>query len=314
MRNIVCGEYESGNKRRFWGCQNTMQGQLQCLTTKKQWHTLFRQQEQTDILNQPFASVFTQEDMSDMPDLGPSLHPQIPDISISIFGVTKLLHGLNPNKAAGPDEVPACLLKECADQLAPALSHVFNASLQRRTVPREWRKAMVTPLFKNKKGEHWKPSNYRPVSLTAISCKVLEHIVHHHMTTHFDNRGILSESQHGFRKKWSCESQLILTIEDLAKGLDDGGQTDAILLDFTKAIDKVPHARLRKKLDYYGVRGETLDWISSFLSDHSQNVVCGGSISSSCDVMSGVPQGTVLGQLLFLAYINDLPDAVQSTM
>ncbi len=198
MRNIVCGEYETGNKQRFWGYVKALRQDNYGVSPLKNNGILYSDNKnKADILNQQFASVFTQEDMSDMPDLGPSPHPHILDISISVAGVAKLLNSLNPNKAAGPDEVPARLLKECADQ-------VFNASLHQRTVPWDWRKATVMPLFK--KGERCKASNYRPVSLTAISCKVLEHIVHHHIITHFDNRGILSESQHSFRNKRSCES------------------------------------------------------------------------------------------------------------
>lgn len=113
--------------------------------------------------------------------------------------------------------------------------------------------------------------------------------------THFDQFGILHDSQHGFRKGRSCESQLILTMHDLAKGLDDGSQIDAVLLDFSNAFDNVPHQRLLHKLSLYGVRGDILKWISAFLSNRTQSVLCEGSTSSPQPVISGVPQGTVLG-------------------
>lgn len=161
---------------------------------------------------------------------------------VSEIGVQKLLANLNPQKAAGPDGIPGKLMKELAVELAPALTLLFTQSLSTGDIPADWKHAYVQPVFK--KGDRSQAVNYRPISLTCICCKMLEHIVRSTITAHLDKNSIITDAQHGFRKKRSCETQLILTINDLASELDRGGQTDTILLDFSKAFDKVPHQRL----------------------------------------------------------------------
>ncbi|MEW8547322.1 MAG: reverse transcriptase domain-containing protein, partial [Candidatus Thiodiazotropha sp.] len=206
-----------------------------------------------NILNTQFTSVFTNEDTSNVPKLNSTDHPSVKSIVVNRKGVLKLLNDINPYKATGPDAIPGRLLKSLSEEVADILCLIFQASLDQGKIPKAWKKAYISPIFK--KGDRHKPSNYRPVSLTSICCKILEHIVHSHVISHLDRHQMLSDAQHGFRKSRSCETQLILTIQDLANGLNNGEQIDAILLDFSKAFDKVPHQRLLEKLRHYGVRG-----------------------------------------------------------
>lgn len=211
---------------------------------------------------------------------------------------------MNTYSAAGPDGIPAVLMRQCASTVSTPLQLLWRKSLDAGDIPSLLKHGKITPIYKN--GPRTEPKNYRPVALTSHVIKIFERMVVKQITKYLEEESLYNIGQHGFRSGRSCVSQLLQHRMDILNTLQDGDGVDVVYLDFSKAFDKVDHLTLLQKLAHIGIRGKLHKWIENFFQDRVQSVMVEGFESMKVDVRSGVAQGSVVGPLLFLIYICDI--------
>ncbi len=298
----------SGNCKRTWAVINTILGRK-----AKSSHSItatHETQSVPDVFNTHFVNI--SKDLAakisqpSSPFSSYLPNPNVNTLHLRPVTETELLNIIENSRdnAAGYDELPMQVIKKVATVLCPILTHVFNISISTGVFPEKMKLARVTPIYKS--GPSSKPVNYRPISVLISLSKLLERALYNRLMDFITENNILSPSQYGFRPKRSTETALLSFTNHVLNAFDNNSYLLCIFLDLSKAFDTVNHSILLTKLHHYGVKGVAHTWFASYLSGRHQHVRVNGQTSTNLPVSCGVPQGSILGPLLFLLYINDI--------
>ena len=269
-------------------------------------------EEAAEALSEQYYETFTKEDTTNLPDIAmkPLETDPLTNINISRERILKVIQNLKTNKSPGIDKIHPRVLKEVAEVISHPITLIYEKSLEESELPRQWKDAEITPIYK--KEARNLPKNYRPVSLTSIICKILEKLIVEDIVKHVKSNHLNSQEQHGFTPNKSTTTNLLEALNVITEAQMHGIPLDVLFLDYQKAFDTVPHQRLLLQAESFGIRGKVLNWIKAFLSNRRQRVRVNDSTSSWKPVISGIPQGSILGPILFILYVNDIPSQLQS--
>jgi hypothetical protein len=265
--------------------------------------------QRANLLNNYFSSVCTADDGNK-----PSICRVVPDgasldtVDFSPAKVLAAIKKLKYSKSGGPDGFLPYLFKRLAPALAEPLSLIYGSLMSVGRIPSEWAHAFVTPIYKG--GNASDVSNYRPISLTSVACKLMERIISNDMLAYLRQHGAITKQQHGFLSGRSTSTNLLESINDWTIAIKNKKSVIVAYIDYSKAFDTVSHRKLLNKLVAYGISGCLLAWIAGFLSNRTQQTRVGSTLSNRpiANLISGVVQGSVIGPLLFLLFINDVVD------
>ena len=231
------------------------------------------------------------------------------EFDFELFDFIKAAESVRSNSAPGPNGMPAILIKKAIGPLAVPLTLIWRKSMSSGTIPPRLKLGIVTPIHKS--GNRGLVNNYRPVTLTSHCIKLFERVLAKNITQYLEGNNLFNDGQHGFRSGKSCLFQLLSHHMYILENMSEGKDVDVVYLDFAKAFDRVDHGVLEQKMKRVGISGAVLGWIMEFLRDRKQRVAVDGAMSGESVVVSGVPQGSVLGPLLFLIHLTDLDEDLQ---